>query len=64
MSRLKTLVSEAESKPSEAKLNNGCHHHWLIDVANGEVSKGVCKFCGAQQDFANWVINYGYRNRS
>jgi len=30
-----------------------CSHHWIIDVAIGPLSKGVCKRCGEQQVFRN-----------
>lgn len=30
-----------------------CTHHWLIEEANGPVSGGVCKRCGARRGFAN-----------
>lgn len=32
---------------------NGCRHHWKIESANGPTSKGICKFCGAHQEFQN-----------
>jgi hypothetical protein len=28
-----------------------CVHHWLIDSPTGEVSKAVCKLCGARREF-------------
>lgn len=30
-------------------------HHWLIEEANGERSRGMCKRCGAVKDFKNWL---------
>lgn len=39
--------------PSGAGLEAGCTHHWLIEQPNGAQSLGVCKHCGAQQDFWN-----------
>ncbi|MBI2868808.1 MAG: hypothetical protein HYX96_03165 [Chloroflexi bacterium] len=32
---------------------NGCRHFWKIEAANGPTSKGVCKACGAEQEFQN-----------
>ena len=45
-------------KSPEVTLNkiendNGCHHYWKIEAANGPQSKGVCKICGAEQEFQN-----------
>ena len=32
-----------------------CRHHWIIQAATGPVSSGVCRNCGAQQEFRNYV---------
>jgi hypothetical protein len=38
-----------------------CIHHWIIDVANGSFSKGVCKLCHKTSNFKNsiWVDGVG-----
>ncbi len=30
-----------------------CTHHWVIETANGPVSRGVCNLCHAVQEFEN-----------
>ena len=30
-----------------------CIHHWVIEPPNGLTSRGVCKRCGTDRDFAN-----------
>ena len=30
-----------------------CAHHWVIAEPNGATSRGRCKRCGAEKDFAN-----------
>lgn len=30
-----------------------CRHHWKIAAPNGATSLGVCKYCGAEREFAN-----------
>lgn len=30
-------------------------HHWVISEANGPMSSGVCKRCGAGRLFKNWL---------
>ena len=35
------------------KTTEDCVHHWIIDPANGPVSEGRCKKCGARKDFFN-----------
>ena len=32
-----------------------CAHHWDIEPANGPVSVGICRNCGAVKDFTNTV---------
>ena len=33
-----------------------CTHYWVIDSANGPVSRGVCKLCHAARGFENSVV--------
>ena len=33
--------------------NIPCRHHWIIDSAQGPMSKGVCQLCGAKREFRN-----------
>ena len=30
-------------------------HHWKIEEPNGQVSRGVCKHCGVEKQFKNWL---------
>jgi hypothetical protein len=30
-------------------------HHWVIGEANGPMSTGTCKTCGAAKLFKNWL---------
>ncbi len=32
-----------------------CTHHWVIDTANGPVSRGVCKLCQEVREFGNSI---------
>ncbi len=44
--------------PEEASLEeevSTCRHHWLIDAAGGRLSKGICRLCGAQRSFTNYL---------
>ena len=34
-------------------MKPSCRHYWIIEEATGPVSKGRCKFCGAEKDFKN-----------
>lgn len=32
-----------------------CGHHWLIDSPGGPTSKGVCRLCGTERQFRNYL---------
>ncbi len=34
---------------------SACLHHWVVDPPAGRVSKGTCRSCGEERDFANYV---------
>ena len=42
-----------EEKVTERVAENQCQHYWIIEMANGPTSKGVCKYCGEERDFFN-----------
>ena len=37
-----------------------CHHHWLIEVPDGPVSRGKCRLCGGTQEFKNVIESIPY----
>jgi hypothetical protein len=41
----------------EAADVNRCHHFWVIEVANGPMSRGECKYCGEIRDFHNSIVD-------
>jgi len=54
----KTIVQEApgtEAPLSETPLTETptCIHRWVIETPNGEMSRGVCRYCGAEKEFPN-----------
>ena len=32
-----------------------CQHHWVIDTPAGPVSRGVCRLCGEEREFNNFL---------
>ena len=30
-------------------------HHWIIPAAAGPTSPGVCRLCGEEREFENWL---------
>ena len=57
-------VSKRQRTLLGAEIQEGpvCRHHWLIDRPAGPVSKGVCRLCGEERDFQNYVegSSWGY----
>lgn len=45
----------AEAKVRTPRDGADHFHRWLIDEPNGPVSGGVCKVCGIQKEFKNWL---------
>ena len=39
-----------------------CQHQWLIDSPAGKYSKGVCRACGEERQFQNYIegSSWGY----
>lgn len=35
-----------------------CRHYWVIEVANGPKSRGVCQYCGESRDFLNSMPDF------
>ncbi len=33
-----------------------CTHHWVIDPADGHLSRGVCKLCHSVREFENSTV--------
>jgi hypothetical protein len=40
----------------------GCAHHWKINDPDGPVSSGVCKKCGIQKEFMNYIEGSSWSN--
>ncbi len=32
-----------------------CKHHWVIDAPSGPLSRGVCRICGVEKMFKNYI---------
>ena len=47
------MVTQMMEKVRENKVTAPCFHHRLIETPDGQVSKGVCKYCKAEKYFDN-----------
>ena len=59
--RQKVKVQEKTSQPV-AKAE--CNHYWIIEMANGSKSRGVCQYCGETRDFFNSISAYNEIKRN
>ena len=41
-----------------------CKHHWVIEMANGHLSRGVCRHCSEVRMFTNSEAEWGPEKRS
>ncbi len=41
--------------PEATQEQSGCEHHWVLPAPNGPLSKGVCRSCGEERDFPNYI---------
>ena len=48
-------VTEKSIISGDGQHPNQCSHHWVIDGAGGPTSKGICRLCGAEKDFKNYL---------
>ena len=35
-------------------------HRWRIDEPSGPMSRGVCKVCGVEKEFKNWLSDMDF----
>jgi hypothetical protein len=49
---------KTQVRPQEQTQKEPCRHYWVIEVANGPASRGVCKFCGTKKEFFNVFPEY------
>ena len=57
---------KVDEKPHNSVSQDQCHHYWIIEIANGPKSRGVCKYCGENRYFLNAIPEYNplKRNKS
>ena len=45
---------KVKERPEKTETRSECCHYWVIEMADGPISRGVCKFCGEEK----WFMNY------
>ena len=51
------LTGVAVEESVEEKTESTCRHHWVIELANGPVSWGVCQICHEVKEFKNSITD-------
>ena len=49
------MRQRVKEKKQDYANKDQCNHYWVIEIANGPKSRGVCKFCGETRDFLNSI---------
>lgn len=51
------MGTKVKTAPPETITVTGsdCRHHWIIESPHGPISKGVCKICGEEKEFQNFM---------
>jgi len=49
------MRSKVKTAPQEQIDGSGCRHHWVIESPQGPSSRGVCKLCGVEKEFQNFM---------
>jgi len=44
---------KVKEKAREPVAKAQCSHYWIVEMANGPKSRGVCQYCGEGRDFLN-----------
>jgi hypothetical protein len=45
-----------QNDPEELPITQCCHH-WIIEPANGPISRGECQRCNESREFKNSVVD-------
>jgi len=56
------MAGRAANSIAETKVAAECRHHWIIESPQGPTSKGVCKLCGTEREFANYIPDLRWRD--
>ena len=55
---------KVKEKTRDYVVKDQCHHYWIIEMAYGPESKGVCQYCGEERDFLNAIPDFTVLKRN
>lgn len=47
-----------KERAEENLVKGQCKHYWMIEVADGPMSRGMCKYCGEAREFFNSIPDF------
>ena len=56
------MGNKVKSLLRKPKIKAHCCHYWLIESPGGHISRGICKYCGAEREFFNALEDIGGRD--
>lgn len=54
------MVSKVKIAPLEEKDEVRCRHYWVIESPHGPTSRGVCRLCGEEKEFPNFMPDFSW----
>lgn len=57
------MRNRSDLKENKSAVKTDCRHYWVIEAADGPVSRGVCRFCGEEREFLNSWSDANYRGK-
>ncbi len=51
------MVQKRVTNSKKFTAQQKCSHYWIIERVAGPNSRGICKFCGAQKEFKNYLMD-------
>lgn len=55
---VRVMKLKTKEKTKDEIDQDECHHYWIIEIANGPKSRGICKYCGETKDFFNSISDF------
>ena len=51
------LSQTASQFTAEESTVPACCHHWIIETADGPISRGMCRLCFETREFRNSIVD-------
>ena len=55
------MATQILDKITQVPEDPTCQHYWVLQSPTGEISQGVCKYCGKVRGFKNATEDFVWR---